>query len=101
VTHWEEEHANLDELLKKRGLASVGEADRAEWLAIQDFQHRVSDMLAWVADVLMPQGTELRAEAIDAAIDLLQQRALTLGSSGHHSFAPLTRRYGNTSWIPF
>ena len=82
VTYWEEQHAALDKVLKKRGLASVGEADRAEWLAMQDFQHRVSDMLAWVADTLMPQGTELHTKGIDAAIDLLKRRALTLGSSG-------------------
>jgi hypothetical protein len=43
-------------------------------------------MLAWVADTLMPQGTEVHTKVIDAAIDLLQQRVLTLGSSGHHSF---------------
>jgi internalin A len=88
VTYWEEEHATVDALLKKRGWASVGEADRGEWLAIQDFQHRISDMLAWVADTLMPQG----AEGVDATIDLLQQRALTLGSSGHHRSNPLAER---------
>lgn len=43
-------------------------ADREEWLAIQDFQHRVSDTMAWVADVLMPRG----AESLDAAIERLQ-----------------------------
>jgi hypothetical protein len=90
---WQEAMVELDVLQSRtvkllrgqdheRGLPSVGEADRAEWLAIQDFQHRVSDMLAWVADTLMPQGTELHTKGIDAAIDLLQQRLLTLGSSG-------------------
>ncbi len=92
VTHWEEEHATVDALLTRRGWSSVGEADREEWLAIQDFQHRISDMLAWVADTLMPRGTELRTTGIDAAIDLLQQRALTLGSSGHHRSDPLAER---------
>lgn len=86
VKHWKQEHGKLDAALADLDHASVGEADRAEILLLKDFQHRVSDMLAWVADVLMPQGTELRTEAIDAAIDLLQQRALTLGSSGHNTF---------------
>lgn len=45
-------------------------ADREEWLAIQDFQHRVSDIMAWVADVLMPRG----AAGLDAAIALLDTR---------------------------
>ena len=79
VTYWEEEYKTVDEILKRRGLGSVGDADRAEWLAIQDFQHHVSDLLAWVADTLMPQGSELHTKGIDAAIELLQQRALTLG----------------------
>jgi hypothetical protein len=60
----------------------VGDADRAEWLTIQDFQHRVSDMLSWVADTLMPHGAELDTTGIDAAIALLQKRAVTLGRLG-------------------
>jgi hypothetical protein len=81
----------VDARLKKREWKSVGGADREEGLTIQDFQHRISDMLAWVADTLMPRGTELHSKGIDAAIDLLRQRALTLGS-GHHRSDSLAER---------
>jgi len=82
VVHWEQEHANLSALLEQRGLTTVGEADRREWLAIQAFKQHVSDLLAWVADTLMPQGTELRTRGIDAAIGLLRERAAALGDRG-------------------
>lgn len=91
VKHWKQEHETLDAALADLDHASVGEANRAELLLLKDFQHRVSDMLAWVADVLMPQGTELHTAGIDAAIDLLQQRMLTLGGIGHHSFDALRK----------
>lgn len=82
VEHWEQEHANLNALLKQRDLTTVGEADRRELLAIQGFRQHVSDLLAWVADTLMPQGAELRTRSIDAAISLLRERAATLGNRG-------------------
>ncbi len=82
IKHWKQEHEKLDAALADLDHASVGEADRAELLAMNDFQYRVSDMLAWMADTLMPQGTELQTKCIEAAINLLQQRALTLGRSG-------------------
>lgn len=33
-----------------------GESTRHELLMIHDFGHRLADMLAWAADVLMPRG---------------------------------------------
>ncbi|GEM_PF-2552705 len=78
VTYWEQEYTDLNALLKKRGIDSVGEADRRELLAIQAFKQQVSDLLAWIADTLMPQGVEVQTKGIEAAIELLQQRAATL-----------------------
>lgn len=82
VEYWEKKYANVSVLLEKRDLTTVGEADRRELLAIQGFRQQVSDLLAWVADTLMPQGTELRTRGIDAAISLLRERAATLGNGG-------------------
>ena len=92
VKYWKQEHEKLDVALADLDHASVGEADRAELLWIKDFQHRISDMLAWVVDTLMPQGTELHTKGIDAAIVLLQQRAFTLSCSGHHGSDPFPAR---------
>ncbi len=64
VRHWHAEYKQLDEAYREIGLAAMGAADREEWLAIQDFQHRVSDIMAWVSDVLMPRGDG----SLDAAI---------------------------------
>ena len=84
VSHWEQEYTDLDALLKKRGIDSVGEADRRELLAIQAFKQQVSDLLAWVADTLMPQGVEVHSKGVEAAIELLQQRAATLRNTESH-----------------
>ncbi|MFZ4698828.1 MAG: TIR domain-containing protein [Candidatus Methylumidiphilus sp.] len=78
VTYWEQEYAELDALLKKRGIDSVGEADRRELLAIHAFKQQVSDLLAWIDDTLMPQGVEVQTKGIEAAIELLLQRASIL-----------------------
>ncbi len=92
--HWKQEHDKLEAALADLDHASVGDADRTELLLMKDFQHRVSDMLAWVADTLMPQGTDLHTEGIDAAINLMQQRTLTLIHSRHQSSDPLAAREG-------
>ncbi len=76
IEYWKEKCEKLEAKLEVLGFASVGEADRTEFLAIKDFQQHVSDMLAWVADTLMPQGAELHTKGIDAAIELLRQRAM-------------------------
>jgi hypothetical protein len=69
-THWLALHKALESVFQDLGVAAMGAADREEWLAIQDFQHRVSDIMAWVADVLMPRG----AEGLDAVLEHLQSR---------------------------
>jgi internalin A len=71
VRHWRDEYQQLDEAYRELGVTAMGAADREEWLAIQDFQHRVSDLMAWVADVLMPRG----ATSLDAALARLEARA--------------------------
>ncbi len=38
------------------------------WLAIQDFLHHVSNMLAWVADTLMQQGTERDSKGMESGM---------------------------------
>lgn len=70
VRHWRDEYAALESAYRELGVTAMGAADREEWRAIQDFQHRVSDLMAWVADVLMPRG----AEGLDAALERLQTR---------------------------
>jgi internalin A len=74
IRYWKHERKKLDVLLADLGHASVGDADRAELLLIIDVQHRLSDMLAWVADVLMPRSAELSSKGVDAAIELLLER---------------------------
>ncbi|HMQ11875.1 MAG TPA: toll/interleukin-1 receptor domain-containing protein [Candidatus Competibacter phosphatis] len=81
VMHWEQEYVDLSAQLEQRNVTTVGEADRQELLLIQDFKQHVSDLLAWIADTLMPRGTDLRTRGIDAAIGLLRERAAMLGNS--------------------
>jgi internalin A len=47
VRHWRDEYAALEADYRELGVTAMGAADREEWLAIQDFQHRVSDIMAW------------------------------------------------------
>jgi internalin A len=69
VKHWQAEDQALTEAYAGLDLLILGSNDRAEWLAIKDFSHHVSDMMAWCADVLMPRG----AGGIDAVCKLLQE----------------------------
>jgi internalin A len=62
VDYWEEKHDKLDKRLAPRPHTRVGDADRAELLCMKDFCHHTSNMLAWVADTLMPQGDKLHTE---------------------------------------
>ena len=71
IRHWRDEHKALESVFQDLGIAAMGAADREEWLAIQDFQHRVSDIMAWVSDVLMPRGVA----SLDAAIARIEARA--------------------------
>ena len=79
IGYWEQEDKALDAALAQLDRINIGDADRAEQLAIKDFAHRVSDILSWVAGTLMPQGDEVQTKGIDAAIDLIGQRARSPG----------------------
>ncbi len=73
--YWQKEEKKLDEMLTDFDRLSIGDADRAEQLAIKDFAHRVSDILSWVSDTLMPRATPLSHAALDDAVKLFHQRA--------------------------
>ncbi len=81
VLYWQEEDKKLDVILSQLDRISISDADRAEQLAIKDFAHRVSDILSWVSDTLMPRASGSSNESLDAALALLQQR--TAEKSSH------------------
>jgi internalin A len=56
--HWKEQYEALDAAVKPHGLGILGEADLKQYKLMQDFAHRVSDILATVADVLQPRDFE-------------------------------------------
>ena len=73
--HWKAERERLE--LATQGLNPLawGDTTRNELLRIHDFEHHSADMLAWVADVLMPRGAAaVSAGNFQAVVDLLQQR---------------------------
>ncbi|SAL49906.1 hypothetical protein AWB67_02285 [Caballeronia terrestris] len=74
VRYWKDEHDELEAALTGLDPACIGQEDREEHLVLKDFQHRVGDILAWIADTVMP----LSERRIDAVIDLLHQRARQL-----------------------
>jgi internalin A len=79
VAYWVQERKKMETILGRRSLPTIGDGDRAELLAILDFEHRTSDLLAWVADTLMPKGEEMHSKGIDAAIDLALERTQGVG----------------------
>lgn len=68
VRHWHDESGKIEAAYKDLGFGALSAAGREEWLAIQDFKHRLPDITTWIADVLMPRG----ADGLDAAIERLQ-----------------------------
>lgn len=55
------------------------EKDREELLLIQDVEHRLSDLLAWAADTLMPRGEVLKHDTgLETVCKLIAERALGL-----------------------
>ena len=70
IAYWAGEAKKLSEAYEGLPLLSLSDADRQEWLAILDFCHRVSDMMAWIADKLMPRS----AAGVDAAVEIVAQR---------------------------
>jgi internalin A len=56
--YWKQNYEALDAAVKPHGLGILGEADLKQYKLMQDFAHRVSDILATVADVLQPRSFE-------------------------------------------
>jgi internalin A len=56
--YWKEQYEALDAAVKPHGLGILGEADLRQYKLMQNFAHRVSDILATVADVLQPRRFE-------------------------------------------
>jgi hypothetical protein len=53
--YWKEQYEALEAVVKSHGLGILGENDLRQFKLMQDFAHRVSDILATVADVLQPR----------------------------------------------
>jgi internalin A len=57
--YWKEQYEALEAVVKSHGLGIVGEDDLKQFKLMQDFAHRVSDILATVADVLQPRNFDV------------------------------------------
>jgi internalin A len=53
--YWKEQFTELDALVREAGADLLGEADFKSYKLMQDFAHRVGDMLALIADTLQPR----------------------------------------------
>lgn len=56
--HWKQQHDALHAIIKEHGADILGEADFNKFKLMQDFAHRVGDILALVADTLLPRSFE-------------------------------------------
>jgi internalin A len=56
--HWKEQFTELDALVREHGADLLGQADFGRFKLMQDFSHRVGDMLALIADTLQPADFE-------------------------------------------
>jgi hypothetical protein len=56
--HWREQFTELDTLLRKHGAVLLGTEDFKRYKFMQDFVHRVGDVLALIADTLHPVDLE-------------------------------------------
>ena len=52
--YWKEQFTELDALVREEAPSLLGEADFKRYKLMQDFAHRVGDMLALIADTLQP-----------------------------------------------
>lgn len=58
AVHWKEEFEGLDALVKAHGASLLGEEDFRRYKLMQDFAHRVGDILCVVADILRPRNID-------------------------------------------
>ncbi len=56
--HWKEQFKELDAVVREHGADLLGQADFRRYKLMQDFAHRVGDMLALIADTLQPADFE-------------------------------------------
>ncbi|PCK00766.1 MAG: hypothetical protein COA42_23700 [Alteromonadaceae bacterium] len=74
VKYWKAEHQELQEGMKGLECYEMGAQDRSEYLALGEFTSQVSDILAWTADVLMPQAIDGKEKSIEAVVELLKTK---------------------------
>jgi internalin A len=58
AVHWNKEFEGLDGLVKEHGASLLGEEDFRRYKLMQDFAHRVGDILCVVADILRPRNID-------------------------------------------
>ena len=75
VRHWKAERKHLENATQGLDPVALGATTLNELRMIRDFEHHSADMLAWVADVLMPRdAAAVSAGDFQAVVDLLQRR---------------------------
>jgi internalin A len=58
AVYWRKEYLELEGMVNEHGADLLGEADFQRFKLMQDFYHRVGDILALVADTLQPKTIE-------------------------------------------
>ena len=53
--YWKEQFTELDALVRRKAQSLLSEADFKRYKLMQDFAHRVGDVLALIADTLQPR----------------------------------------------
>ncbi len=74
VRYWHDKKRELEKSTEGLPPLSWGDSTREQLLLIQDFEHRSADMLAWVSDVLMPQGKEILAGDFSGVLEILERK---------------------------
>ena len=70
AVHWKRQHDELAEFIKEHGGDILGEEDFRKFKLMQDFAHRVGDILATLADTVQPRDFEqLASYAFDDDLD--------------------------------
>lgn len=67
AVYWKQQHDELAALIREHGADILGEADFKQFKLMQDFAHRVSDILAAMADTVQARDF---AELIDHGLDV-------------------------------
>jgi internalin A len=58
AVHWKRQHDELAEFIREHGADILGEEDFRKFKLMQDFAHRVGDILATLADTVQPRDFE-------------------------------------------